>query len=252
MFDIIYKLKQNRKAFVICTIVETSGSTPRKVGTKLVVSENGMFYGTIGGGNLEFQVIEIAKKIIKENTGPQLIDFHLEKDLRMACGGKVKVFFEPQFPEPQLIIFGAGHVGRSLAMFAQHLDFTIKAVDERKEVFEVWQKINAEKIILKFSEAFDKLIFDENTYICAVSHTHNYDLEIAKLCLKKKFAYLGVIASKRKAMKIKEELKKNGFSSAEINKIDMPMGINIECETPEEIAISILAKLIDVKNKRMV
>ncbi len=246
----IIQIRQQRKKAALCTIVDARGSTPRKAGSKLLVVDDGQFYGTIGGGDLEFNVIEQAKSVIK-NAKPVLLEYNLSKDLKMACGGHVKVFIEPILPSDQLILFGAGHVSRAIANLAQHLDFEIIVVDPRKDVIDSWNLVKNTKFVSdSFERAFEQLKFDRQTYICSLAFTHDLDLKIAALALKKEFAYLGVIASKNKARKISKALQEQyGFTQQQIEKIDMPMGIPIKVETPAEIAISVLAKIVDLRNK---
>ncbi len=250
MWHILQSLEQNRTKAALCIIVEAKGSTPRKAGAKMIVTENNQFFGTIGGGDLEFFIIEKARQLIAAaNPKPQLISVNLASDVKMACGGNVKIYIEPIIPKNQLIIFGAGHVGKALAFFAQKLDFNIILIDPRKNIFpaENFDK-NVKFVNDTFENAINNIKFDYNTFICSLAFTHDLDLKIAKLCLNKPFAYFGIIASKNKANKIRSALQQDGFKKDLIDKLDMPMGVPIANETPEEIAISILAKIIDVKN----
>ncbi len=251
MWDKIQQISQKRIKAALCTIVEAKGSTPRKEGSKLLVTEDGQFFGTVGGGNLEYAVIEKAKHVISTQK-PMLLKNNLTKDFNMACGGQVTIFIEPVIPKNQLILFGAGHIAKALATFARHLDFDIIVIDPRKNVINSWNlKENITFVNEDFETAFEKLSFDNQTYICSLAFTHDLDLKVAALALKREFAYLGVIASKNKARKIANKLiNEYGFQQEDVDKIDMPMGVPINCETPEEIAISILAKIIDIKNSK--
>ena len=250
IWEKIKQVQEKRQRAVLCTIVKARGSTPRKEGSKLLVVEDGNFYGTVGGGNLEYEVIEVAKEVLKTQKA-QLLDFNLGKELKMACGGQVSLFLEPILPPEQLIIFGAGHVGQALAYFASKLDFQIVVVDPRNNVLNAWKLEENIKFVNKsFQEAIDVLIFDKQTYVCSLAYTHDKDLEVAAGVLGKDIAYLGIIASKNKARKIAKLLsEKYGYTQEQIGKIDMPIGLPIEVETPAEIAISILAKIIDLRNK---
>lgn len=244
-------VKKREKA-VFCVIVETKGSTPRKVSSKMLVYEDGSVVGTIGGGELEYFVVQKAIENINSNEA-KLYSFGLKADFEMACGGNVTVYMETiKIPE-QLVIFGAGHIGKSLANLAINLDFEIIVVDERPDIFDSWnQKAGISFINKNYAEAIDEISFDNKTFVCCATHAHNYDKEIAEILILKELAYLGVIASKNKASKISKYLsEKENISIEQVNKIDMPMGIPIECETPEEIAISIIAKIIDERNRNL-
>lgn len=231
----------------LCTIIETKGSTPRKPGAKMIVKEDGFLYGTIGGGALEMQVVKDALDVIQSKKS-RIFEHALVHDHGMCCGGVVRIFIEPIMTKKKLFIFGAGHIGKALSYFASQLDFRVTLIDERENVFVGW---NTEQIICvnkKHKIAFKDLEFDKNTFVCVITHNHAYDREIVQYCVKKSHSYLGMIGSKRK-VEIAKKIFLTGklLSDKEIKNIDWPMGIQIKTNTPEEIAIAILAKLIDVR-----
>lgn len=231
----------------LCTIIETRGSTPRKPGAKMIVKDDGASYGTIGGGALEMQVIKDALDVIHTKK-PRIFEHALVHDHGMCCGGKVKIFIEPIMAKKKLFIFGAGHIGKALSQFASQLDFRVTLVDERENVF---NGLNPEQIICinkKHKTAFKELEFDNNTFVCVVTHNHAFDREIVQFCAKMPHSYLGMIGSKRK-VEIAKKIFISGklLSGKELKNIDWPMGIPIKTQAPEEIAIAILAKLIDVR-----
>lgn len=248
IFDKIKELANKREKFALCTIVKTSGSAPRKEGTKMIVLHDGSIFGTIGGGALEFDVIKQAVEAIKDKK-TKFLSFTLATDLNMACGGAVDVFIEPIEVSYQLFIFGAGHIGKIVAQLAPNYGFDVTVIDERENIFDGWENSKVKILNEKYETAFEKLHFDNRTFACSLTHAHSYDKEVAAYCIKKEIAYLGVISSKTKVKQIADFLRKeHNISDELINKIDMPIGIPIKCQTPEEISISILAKLIDVKN----
>ena len=150
----------------------------------------------------------------------------------------------------KIIIFGAGHIGMKLAIYAKELDFNVILIDDRIAVFDDFNiNLGIEKINEHFSIAIEKLKFDSNSYVVILTHDHKYDREILALCSKKKHAYIGMIGSKRKIEIAKKMLLATKLMTKEqMLNVDMPIGINIKVKTPEEIAISILAKLIDLRN----
>ncbi|MBT7492977.1 MAG: XdhC family protein [Bacteroidetes bacterium] len=241
--------KSKNKKAALCIIVNTSGSTPRKIASKMVVFNDKSVIGSIGGGNLEVGVIDEAMKVIESNKAIYF-NYNLVENFEMNCGGKVEVYIEPLFNQSKLLIFGGGHIGSRLARQAKELDFEVTIIDERKEIVDNISIEGITKIKLNHSEAFKMLNFDETTFITTMTHSHENDRDIVAFCAKQKFAYIGMIGSRRKVKTAKEFfLSKNLMSEDEIQKIDMPMGLKIECQTPEEIVISILAKLIDVRGK---
>jgi len=236
------------KSAALCVVIETKGSTPRKAGSKMIVFNDKRIIGTIGGGSIEYNVIGKALEVIKSNN-PKKFTFNLENDLDMTCGGYVEVYIEPVFPLPKLFIFGAGHVGKAVAEFASKTGFEITLFDEREDVFKENSIQNTTFIQGNYFEEIEKVNFDDNTFIVVTTPKHAYDEEITAICAKKPHAYLGMIGSKRKVSTAKKVfLEKRGLTQNEIDSIDMPIGLKFAAQTPEEIAISIVAKLIDVKN----
>jgi len=246
IFEKITDAQKSGKTCALCTITKTEGSTPRKAGSKMLVYKDLQIEGSIGGGALESECIKNAQAVLMSNK-PQLFVHQLEKDHQMSCGGFVEIFIEPLNIQKKLYIFGGGHVGKALSEFATLLNFQVTVIDSRKEIIENYANKNIKTLNLDIKSAFEILPFDEHVFICTATHEHSGDREVIMNALTKKYCYLGMIGSTRKVAKTKQILQENGFSNQQINSIDMPMGIAIKCETPEEIAISIVAKLIDVR-----
>jgi len=249
IYENIIDLKKNNLKAVLCTVVDTKGSTPRKSGSKMIVCEDMTIFGTIGGGTLEKTVMEKCDDVFKSAT-PQLLTFNLTKDLGMVCGGSVDVFVEPLFKLFKLYIFGAGHIGKALTKHLSGLNFEIVVIDERQNIFADFNsdvvKINS----CPFDTFIENHSADERTFIVIATTNHTSDLNILKNYINKPYAYLGVIGSKRKAEEIKKALlNEKLLSEDEFKNIDIPMGLDIMAEGPDEIAISIAAKLILEKNK---
>jgi len=248
IFSKISEIESSSRKAVLCTVVKTKGSTPRKEGAKMLVMENGSIHGSIGGGSLEMEVIKNAQKIIKERQAKSF-EHALVHDHGMCCGGSVTIFIEPIINNMNLYIFGAGHIGEALARFASQLDFSVTVIDERLEYIKNIPKAiktsNTSHLV-----ALEELEFNENTMIAVITHDHAWDREIVAYCAKKQHVYLGMIGSQRKVEMARKLFQEgNILNEEEMAKIDWPMGIDIRCETPEEIAISILARLIDLRVK---
>ncbi len=233
---------------VLCVVTETTGSTPRKAGSKMLVYQDGSIKGTIGGGSVEFQAIQEALKIISCGL-PFSKRFHLADDLKMHCGGTMEIYFEPIGCLPKLYIFGGGHIGKALAGYATGLGFRPFVFDQREGIFDTWNIPDVETKTGDFLQIIDSLAFDNNTYIAIVTHKHDFDETVLLACIRHEFAYLGMIGSKRKVAEIrKNAIENHSIPEAQLEKVDMPIGIPFAAETPAEIAISIIAKMIDVKN----
>lgn len=240
--------KTEKEPLALCIIVGTRGSTPRKTGAKMLVTKSGKIYGSIGGGALEKKVIENAQIVIAERT-PNTFRHDLLNQHNMCCGGTIDIYIEPIMKKNKLYIFGAGHTGQALAKYAIDMDFETVVIDDRKEYLDQINLTDVNKMPLDFIQALALLPFDENTYITIMTYNHSIDRDILAYCIKKPHAYLGMIGSLRKVELTKKMFLDAGITSEnELNLIDMPMGIDIKSESPEEISISILAKLIETKN----
>lgn len=253
MKDILLKIneliKSGKKA-ALCIIIETKGSSPRKIGSKMIVYENGKQDGTIGGGSLELRVAEDAITVIKESKAKKF-SYDLGDDLSMHCGGYAEIYIEPILPQQQLYIFGAGHIGKVLAKYGPDFGFDVTLIDNRGGIEKDIDEIPVNLDSRSYSEAARDIHFNDQSYIVIVSPKHKYDEEILEIVAKKPAAYIGMIGSKNKVAKAKERIiKEKLLTEEELNKVDMPIGIKFNAQTPEEIAISILAKMIDVKNSK--
>jgi len=249
IFEKILEIQKGKMNAVLCTIVNTKGSTPRKVGAKMIVYEDGSIFGTIGGGDLEKDVIKNALEIVEQKEA-KLFRHDLLHQHGMCCGGTVDIFIEPIMKNNKLYIFGAGHTGQALAKLAVDFDFETVLIDDRKEYIDNCKTENINKMHLPYQQALKLLPFDAQTYICIMTYSHPIDRDILAFCIKKPFTYLGMIGSERKVAVTKKMFSEGlNISFEELEKVDMPMGIDIGAEGPEEIALSILGKLIMVKNK---
>jgi xanthine dehydrogenase accessory factor len=235
------------KEAAVCTIIETSGSTPRKPGTKMVVTIEGKTIGSVGGGKLEQLVIKDAITCISAGKN-ELRTYDSGNGDSGHIYGEAKVFIEVLPKSRALYIFGAGHVGQALAAIAGNYGFNVSLIDPRTILLE---KINIEgvkQINSEYIGAIEQLPFDEHTYIVVMTNTHESDEEVSYRITSKPHAYLGMIGSTKKVAQAKTSFIEKGMDTHKIEKIDMPIGMPMHCETPAEIAISILARLIDTKN----
>jgi xanthine dehydrogenase accessory factor len=248
IFSKAEELKNEQAQAAICIVVETKGSTPRKQGAKMIVYTDGSVFGTIGGGGIEK---EVAIKAVEQIAAgmPAKCVFNLGRDLGMHCGGYMEVYIEPISRNQKLFIFGAGHIGKALAGFAKALDFSVTVFDPRGDIFTGKEFEDCNCINKDYFQAIDEAVFDENTYSVIVTPKHTFDEDILAKIAGKPHAYIGMIGSTRKVDLLKKRfLEEQILSAEELDKIDMPIGIKLRAESPHEIAISILAKLIDIRN----
>ncbi len=244
-------LQQNRSG-VLLTVIDVKGSSPGKVGSKMLVFADGEHYGTVGGGQIEYLAIQDALQN-QSKSFPWRKSYLLSEDAGMLCGGKVEILFEPFGYRERLIIFGAGHVGSALAQLAPKANFYTIVVDNRPEYAQAERLPQAHQVLCgDYDQILKELTFDENTYIMVVTHGHGFDQVIADYCLTQPFKYLGVIGSRKKAKTFFKQLAEAGHSEEQIARVFMPVGFDIGAETPFEIALSIMAELIAVRYGRPV
>ncbi|MCK9202914.1 MAG: XdhC family protein [Bacteroidales bacterium] len=250
VFSKAEELKNENVPAAFCIVVGTSGSTPRKQGAKMIVYADGAIYGSIGGGSVEKEVAAKAVGLIVSGKREKCV-FKLEQDLSMHCGGTMEVYIEPLVPVQQLIIFGAGHIGRALAKLAAEFDFSTTVIDPRENIFQDLSFSHTNCLNLDYFQAIEKIAFTDNAYLVIVTPKHAFDEEILIKVCRKPHAYLGMIGSSRKVELVRKRfLDENILTSEELDHIDMPIGIKFRVETPQEIAVSILARLIDERNSK--
>ncbi len=250
----LVEIKRWGRAAALAVVIGTEGSTPRKAGAKMIVCQDGSVIGTLGGGDLERAVIKEALDAIHEER-PRTASFTLDREngLDMMCGGKVEVYIEPLLPPEKLIIFGAGHITRSLAPMMEKLGFLVTVVDDNPDYLKTEYFSEIKDLRIEDMESFAKgLPSDNKTYILLLSRGFSRDKAILRNLIGKEFKYIGMIGSRRKLENIKHELKEEGITEDVFEKLKSPMGLNIGAETPEEIAISIAAEIISVRKGRPV
>ncbi|MBW7937231.1 MAG: XdhC family protein [Flavobacteriales bacterium] len=251
LYSIITSLDLQKLPAAYCLIVSVKGSTPRREGAKMLVYADGSICGSIGGGALENQVIKDALRVIQQKK-PQLFRHDLLHQHNMCCGGTVQIYIEPIMTKPKLYLFGAGHTGQAISARAAGCGFDTYIIDDRPEYTQQISTPDVQVMTLPFPQALKALPFDNKTFIAILTYNHAIDRDILFHCVKQPHAYLGMIGSQRKVEVTRKMMLESGLTTEEeINKINMPMGLDIHAETPEEIAISILAKLIQVKNSQL-
>jgi xanthine dehydrogenase accessory factor len=247
IFEEIVAAKKANIPVVLATVIESLGSAPREEGARMLIRADGSIEGTIGGGAIEKKIIDEALTLINA-AAPKLVKYEL-KDIGMSCGGGMSVFLEPLLPAPQLIIFGAGHIGSALSHIGKLLDFRVTMVDNRPEFASRELLTSADTVIAEnYLQAIDALIITDNTYIVILTHKHAHDYEVLEQLISKPFRYLGMIGSKTKVATVLQQLRAKGVSEDIIKKIQSPIGISFGAHTPAEIAISIAAEMVAERN----
>jgi len=233
-------------------IVETDGSTPAKIGMKLLIPLEGDCYGNLGGGEMEHLTIDF----IRDNRPEKSLCVHYDLGkgqlnnlipTHMICGGTATVFIEPIFVAKKLYIFGAGHCGKELGRLAKKCGFWVLLVDNRKDVLDnAPEDTYHEKHFSDFHDIYQDLSWDDNSWLVIMTHAHTHDASILEQCLRQRFSYLGMIGSHSKVEQTFRNLKAKGFTEEMLSLVHAPIGMKIGSQTPIEIAISIMAEIISV------
>lgn len=255
--DILYKaLKASQKGQNYCfaTIIEaTLKGTPRKTGAKMIVFDDGTSFGTIGGGRNEKAAIAECLKALRKQKPVTVSYNYFGREGESVCGGQMKVFIEPFSPKDHLIICGAGHIALPLSAMAKILGFKVTIIDDRREFANKSRFPHVDRIIVgNHADELKKFTVESNACIAIVTQGNEYDFECLKAVIKSEAAYIGVISSKPKRVKFFGRLKTAGIEEKYFKRVHIPMGIDIGSQTPEEIAISIMAEVVAVKNKNYI
>jgi len=254
LFERLVQALREGLAAALCTIIEKVGFTPRGIGSKMLVLEDGRCYGSIGGGKLERMVVEEALKAIKENRSKVVrLSLRGEYDLRegylktgMMCGGDISVFIDV-IGVPRLIIIGAGKVGHAIARLADLLGFQIKVIDVSSETANRERFPMAEEIVVdeNLSKALGKVELSSRDYVLILTGDPELDYEALKALCKREFRYLGLLGSPAKRDHLLERLEREeGVKLRDKWYFHSPIGLRINAVTPEEIAVSIMAEII--------
>ncbi len=246
LYSRLAELQARGLSAAVCTVTRTSGSVPRRAGTKMLVFPGGRTEGTIGGGEMEARVVAEALTALSDGQ-PRALEYSLTDPGRGdpgICGGTVEVFVEPIQPQPTLLIIGAGHVGRALAQVADFLGYRVLLSDDRPEMCTPEAVPHAKAFYpVPMSELPDNLEINSQTYIALTTRNAEIDIKGLPALLGSPAAYIGVIGSRRRWAEARKKMEAAGVAKEDLDKVSSPMGLELNAETPEEIALSIMAEI---------
>lgn len=251
IYSELRKLEEENRAAALCTIIESQGSTPRHTGSKMLVYLDGRLSGTVGGGELENRVIAEALSAIKDGHTRRL-SYQMADPQRGdpgVCGGQVEVYVEPILPKPTLVVIGAGHVGKAVAHLASWVGFRVVVNDDRPGFCTPEMVPGADEYLpVPMEQLPGKMEINPWTYLVLTTRGMNVDVEGLPELLKNQPAYIGLIGSKRRWQTTRNKLIELGMEKEALEKVRSPIGLELKAETPEEIAVSILAEIIMLRN----
>lgn len=242
----LYDKIEKNQSVALVTLIESSGATPRKAGTIMGVTKDEII-GTVGGGLIEFKVIELARQCIEKNEN-SYFEFDLngngQNAIDMSCGGSVKGYIKTFKPNDRIVIVGAGHIGKNLMSILKDSPFEVVVFDDRDENIEGVTVGDIETLIKNLPE-------NPDTYFVVVTKGHKSDFVALKNIFKKEFRYIGMVGSKNKVLETRKKLVEEGIEIPE-ERFFSPIGLDFSNGTPYEIAVEILAEILAVKNKKEV
>jgi xanthine dehydrogenase accessory factor len=251
LYDEIVRLRKLGQKCAVATIVQVNGSIPSFESAKILVREDGSFLGTVGGGCVEAEVWNAAREVI-ETEKPRHLSFSLGQDAAydegLICGGQLNIFVEPVIPQPRAFIFGGGHVSKGISKIATLAGFSTSIIDNREAFANSERFPEAEATYAEeYEDVFAKLPVNSSSYIIIVTRGHRDDMRVLRWAITTQARYISMIGSKRKTISVIHELEREGFSRESFERVFAPMGLDIGAESPEEIAVSVVAEMIAVR-----
>ncbi len=250
---VVRALEEGHDAALV-TIVKTSGSTPQRIGARMLVYADGQTVGTIGGGCYESDALLKARDALRTRQ-PQLVRYDLSDDLAaesgLICGGQMEVFVEPLEPTPHLYIVGAGHISVCLGRFAAEAGFRVHVLDDRQRFANAERFPTASELIVDtIPEALSRVAWPSSCFVVVVTRGHRYDMDALRALAGRPLRYVGMIGSRAKVRRILDALTAEGCAADWLASVHAPVGLDIGATTPAEIAVSILAEMIAVRSGR--
>lgn len=252
IFRRLTELSEQRIPHALISMISSRGEAPADVGSKAIVTSQGLILGTIGGGKVEFRAIQKAQEALLHNKNlVEIVKWDLQKDIGMTCGGEVTFLFELFIPKNwDIAIFGAGHVSQSLVKLLQTLACNLTCIDTRKLWVDKLTPSHNLKILQTENPSLLVKNFSKETYFVVMTQGHASDVPILKEIFSHfpENAYVGVIGSRIKGDRIKRELLELGVPQVLLEKLRCPIGLQLGTNAPSEIAISVAAELLQVRD----
>lgn len=247
VYEALIEAQQAGEAVALATVVSVKGSVPRHAGSKMLVRGDGSIIGTVGGGAMEALVIKVALEALADGQTrmPSYTLNSLEDGDPGVCGGTVQVFIEPVGVNPTLLVIGGGHVGKALTVLGKWMGYRVVLSDDRPEFCNPEYVSGLDTyMICKPAEVAEQVAINGQTYIACVTRGLPVDVNLIPALLATSAPYIGLIGSRRRwALTVKALKTEHGLRDADLQRVHAPIGLELEAETPEEIALSIMAEI---------
>lgn len=247
VFEAALIAQKEGRAAALATVIKTHGSVPRQPGSKMLIWPDGSIVGTVGGGLMEARVIDEAREAIRDHQ-PRMLTYNLT-DTNAGdpgvCGGTVELFIEPLTPPSCLIVVGCGHVGKALADLAKWMEFRVIVSDDRPG-YATPENIPGMDGYLEVParELPTQIAIGPHTAVACVTRGLPVDQDLIPALLATDAAYIGLIGSRRRWTMTVDALVQNGLDRAALKRVHAPIGLELQAETPKEIALSIMAEVV--------
>jgi xanthine dehydrogenase accessory factor len=256
-FSILAELLEARSKGIPCALVTVAvaqGSVPREAGAKMIVYASGKTSGTIGGGKAEALIVQDALRCLEAGR-IELKRYPLREgepdSFGAICGGEITLLIEPQRSGESIYLFGAGHCAAAIARLAKSCEMNVSVIEDREDDLNAFESANQKHLCKDQAEFARKQIWTPSDAILLVNRNYQMDREALQAILETSgYGYVGMIGSKRKVHRVFDELRAQGVSSESLSQVHAPIGLDIGADSPEEIAISILAEVLAVLRKR--
>jgi xanthine dehydrogenase accessory factor len=247
IFQALAELERKNEEGALCMVVGSKGSTPRGAGSKMLVYPDGSIVGTVGGGEMENRVVAEAFKAMRDGQ-PRMLEYSMTDPARGdpgVCGGQLEVYVEPLKPRPTLVVIGAGHVGKAVVHLAKWLGFYVVVNDDRPEYCNLEAVPGADEYLpVSMAQLPQHFRISASTYLVLTTRGMNIDVEGLPVLVDTPAAYIGLIGSQRRWAMAKKAMVERGVPAQKLDRVRSPIGLELHAETPEEIAVSILAEII--------
>ncbi len=247
LYKELAEIERTGKAAVLATVVRARGAVPRHAGSKMLVYTDGRTLGSVGGGEMEKRVHEAALQCLSDGR-PQLLHYTFQEPANGdpgECGGDVDVFVEPVGRQPTIVVVGGGHVGQAVLHLARWLGFRTVVCDDRPAFASAESSPEADQTVsCPMGEITKHVSLTQDTYLVLTTRGVPLDVEALPSLLAGPAAYIGVIGSRKRWETTAQELRAKGITPEALERVTSPMGLELKAETPEEIAVSILAQII--------
>lgn len=249
LFQFVDKSLAQGRNVALATLIESEKHTPGQAGNMMAVLNDGEICGTIGGGAIEHAVIKRSLEALKTMTS-FAFEYDLSKKgpLDMVCGGWAKGFVNMLYAMPQLVIFGAGHIGEVLSKMGRLAGFKVTVVDEREDRIALIDGDMAKTMCGAPDEIASSMMLTPMHFVVIVTHGHVYDYRVLRAVVEQHAGYVGMIGSSGKVGMSLKKLREEGVSESAIQQVYTPIGLSISDGSPEEISIAIMAEILSVKN----